>query len=64
MIIKFLVDRLKERSTWLGIITILTAAGVKLSPEQAEAIALAGAAIAGAVAVFTSDPQAPAGPAQ
>lgn len=53
--LKFIVGRLKERSTWLGIIAIITAAGVGISPEQAEAIAAAGAAIAGVVAVFTAD---------
>jgi nickel-dependent lactate racemase len=53
--LNFLVDRLKERSTWLGIITIITAAGIHVTPEQAEAVAVAGAAIAGAVAVFTAD---------
>ena len=53
--LKFLVDRLKERSTWLGLIAIVSAAGVAISPEQIEAIAIAGAAIVGAVGVFTAD---------
>lgn len=55
---KFILDRLKERSTWIGIITIITAAGVTISPDQIEAITTAGIAIAGAVAVFTADPAA------
>ena len=53
--LEFVVSRLKERSTWLGLIGIVTAAGVSISPEQTEAIALAGVAIAGVVAVFTKD---------
>jgi hypothetical protein len=53
--LEFIVERLKERSTWLGLIAIITAAGLGISPEQGEAIALAGTAIAGAVAVFTAD---------
>jgi len=53
--LQFLIDRLRERSTWLGLIAIISAAGVAISPEQVEAIAIAGAAIAGAVAVFTAD---------
>ncbi len=53
--LQFLIDRLRERSTWLGLIAIVSAAGVAISPEQVEAIAIAGAAIAGAVAVFTAD---------
>lgn len=51
----FIVDRLKERSTWLGIIGIVTAAGLMLSPEQQEAISAAGVAIAGLLAAFTAD---------
>lgn len=54
--LKFILDRLKERSTWIGIITIITAAGVTVSPEQTEAIAGAGTAIVGAVLAFTADP--------
>jgi hypothetical protein len=50
---KYLLDRLGERSTWLGLIGIVTAFGVSLSPEQAEAIIAVGSAVAGAVAVFT-----------
>lgn len=53
--LKFLTSRLKERSTWLGIIAVVTAAGIALTPEQTEAIATAGAAIGGLVAVFTAD---------
>jgi len=53
--LKFITSRLKERSTWLGIIAVVTAAGVAVTPEQTEAIAAAGAAIGGRVAVFTSD---------
>lgn len=52
---QWLIDRAKERSTWLGITTLLSAAGVALSPEQAEAIILAGVAIAGVIAAFTAD---------
>lgn len=53
--LKFLTSRLKERSTWLGITAVVTAAGIALTPEQTEAIATAGAAIGGLVAVFTAD---------
>lgn len=53
--LKFIKDRLKERSTWLGLIAVVTAAGVALTPEQKEAIASLGVAIGGIVAVFTAD---------
>jgi len=51
----FIIQRAKERSTWLGITGFLTAIGVALDPSQAEAVAAAGVAIAGLVAVFTKD---------
>ena len=51
----FILARLKERSTWVGIVTIITAAGVTISPEQIEAIAGAGTAIVGAILTFTAD---------
>ena len=53
--LEFVIGRLKERSTWFGLIGIVTAAGVSLSPEQTEAIVAAGVAVAGIVAVFTKD---------
>ena len=54
--LKFILARLKERTTWIGIITIITAAGVSISPEQISAIAGAGTAIVGAILAFTADP--------
>lgn len=54
-IVDWIVDRLKEKSTWLGITALLSAAGVVLAPEQLDAIATAGVAIAGAIAIFTKE---------
>ena len=51
----FLLDRLKERSTWLGLMGFLTAAGITLSPAQADQIVAAGIALASLIAVFTKD---------
>ena len=53
--LKFIIDRLKERSTWLGLTGIVAAAGIGLHPEQTEAIIALGIAAAGAVAAFTKD---------
>lgn len=50
---KYLIDRMSERSTWVGLIAILSAFGVVLSPEQTEAVVALGAATAGAVGIFT-----------
>ena len=51
--LKFITDRAKERSTWLGLTGLLTAVGIGLEPSQVEAIAVAGVAIAGLIATFT-----------
>jgi hypothetical protein len=53
--IDYIQDRLNEPSTWRGIVALLTAAGVSLSPEQTAAIVSAGLAIIGLVGVFTAD---------
>ena len=54
-VLNWIVNRRKERSTWLGIIGVVTAAGVTLFPEQIEVIATAGAGVASAILAFTSD---------
>lgn len=51
----WLLDRLKEKTTWLGLTALVTSAGIALSPELAEAIAVAGVAIAGLIAVVTEE---------
>ena len=53
--LKFITDRLKERSTLAGLTAVLTAVGLALTPEQAEAIITAGLAISGAIFAFTKD---------
>lgn len=56
----YLLARLRERSTWLGFISLATALGLVLSETQQEAIIAAGSAVAGLVAALTPDrPQAP-----
>lgn len=42
-------------STWKGIITALTLAGIKIMPDQAEAITAAGIALVAAIWTFFSD---------
>ncbi len=51
----YLLDRARESSSWRGIVWLLTAFGVAVTPEQAAAIMAAGAALAGLIAVFTKD---------
>jgi hypothetical protein len=47
--------RLREPSTWRGIILILTAVGVPIAPQMGEAIICVGLALAGGVGVVTPD---------
>jgi hypothetical protein len=44
-------SRLKEASTWRGLTIILTAFGLKLHPELADAIVTAGTAVVGGIEI-------------
>ncbi len=49
-VISWLLARLKEKTTWAGIINFLvTVIGIKLAPELADSIATAGVAVAGLI---------------
>jgi hypothetical protein len=50
-------NRLKEKSTWRGIVAFLTALGVSLSPDQATSVVTAGVALVGVFEAFFKDPQ-------
>ncbi len=52
---KYLLSRLKERSTWLGIIAIVTALGAQIETALAEQIIAVGMAVAGMVGIITKD---------
>ena len=52
---QYFFARLKEPSTWRGIIMVATAYGAMLSPAQATAIITLGLALAGGQAVVTPD---------
>lgn len=54
-LLDYLVARAHERSTWLGLASLLTALGLSLSPQQAESVIAAGMAAAGLIAAFTKD---------
>lgn len=51
----YLLERGKEASTWRGLVAIVTAAGITLSPEQGEAIVALGLAVIGIIGVFFAD---------
>lgn len=49
----YVIERLKEPSTWRGVIMLLTAIGVPIAPAMADAIVAAGLAVAGLIGVAT-----------
>jgi len=51
----YVLERLKESSTWRGIILLLTAIGVPIAPAMADMIVSAGLAIAGLIGAVTPD---------
>lgn len=53
--LQFILERGKEASTWRGLVAIVTAAGVTLSPELGEAIVALGLAVIGIIGVVTAD---------
>lgn len=54
----YIIDRLKEASTWRGIIGLLTAAGITFSPEMIEQIVAAGLAVMGIIGMIFRDGKA------
>lgn len=54
-LLAWLVARLKERSTWIGLVSVLTSLGVIIDPSLLEYIITAGTALAGIIFVLTSD---------
>jgi len=51
----YLINRLKEPSTWRGLIAVLTSFGVALSPDQKEAVIATGLALMGVIGAFFPD---------
>jgi hypothetical protein len=49
------LTRLKQESTWRGLLTVATLAGWHLSPDQAEAIITTGVSLVAAINVFKND---------
>lgn len=51
----YILDRIKEKSTWRGFVMLLTAFGISLSPEQADSLVMVGLAAAGVIGAFFKD---------
>ena len=51
----YILNRLKERSTWLGLIAFATSCGASIATELTASIITVGMALAGLVGVVTKD---------
>jgi hypothetical protein len=52
---KYILNRLKEKSTWVGIFSVVVAAGAAVSPELQEAISNAGIYVVSAIVIFLKE---------
>lgn len=52
---QYIIDRLKEASTWRGIALLLTAFGLRIAPELQEAVITVGVSTAGLIGVVFPD---------
>lgn len=52
---QYIIDRLKEASTWRGLVLIATACGAHLAPALQEAIVTAGIGLAGVAGAVLPD---------
>ena len=52
---KYILDRLKEPSSWRGLVMIVTAFGVSVSPELMDSIIAAGTGLAGVIGFVFKD---------
>lgn len=52
---QYIFNRLREPSTWRGLVLFITALGVPLSPELMEPIIATGLAVTGLIGVMTQD---------
>lgn len=51
----FFLNRLKEPSTWRGVVLVATGFGIHATPEQTEAIVSLGIALAGVLGIVSPD---------
>ena len=54
-IIEILINRLKEKSTWAGLATVIALTGLKLDPEHLGAISTAVIGLIGIYEVFRKE---------
>ena len=54
-IVEIIIARLKEKSTWAGLATVIALTGLKLDPEQLSAIATGVIGLIGVYEVFRKE---------
>jgi hypothetical protein len=52
---KYIINQLKQPSTWRGLVLIATSAGVAITPQMGEAIVAGGLALAGIIGAVVPD---------
>jgi len=58
-VFKYIMNRAKERSTYIGLFSVLGAFGAGINPDMAEAIIGAGVGLSGLVSVLVPDRKLP-----
>lgn len=51
----WIIARLKEPTTWIGILGLFTAAGINLAPEMSNLIVTAGVSLGGVLAIVLKE---------
>lgn len=51
----WIIERLKERNTWFGLLSLLGAAGIALRPELQEYLIIMGMAVGGIIGIVTEE---------
>jgi hypothetical protein len=52
---KYILNRLFEPSTWRGLVSLATLFGLKLAPDQSDAILTAGVSVYSAINIFRKE---------
>ena len=54
-IVKIIVSKLREKTTWAGLLSLAVAAGLQMSPEVSQAVSNAGMALSGLILVLINE---------
>ena len=52
---QWLIERMREGSTWRGLVLLITAAGLHITPDQAQLIITIGLGIAGSIGLVSPE---------